>query len=225
MRRNTTQFLAPALTIAILAGLGVHSLLRTRAADAEPYHLRVRTVAGELPLNFGNWTGRDVEVPRAAMVLLRPNVMISRSYSNKENGHNVHLLLVHCGDSHSMWGHYPPVCYSGQGWQMVSQTPRHTNVDGLMVPQMEYAFARNYSGQSQEQVIYDLMLLPDGRIVLDMDSLLNAYKSYTRRFYGAAQMQLVFAADLPPEEREATVLEFLRVSRPLFDTILAGVKR
>ncbi|MEI8195142.1 MAG: exosortase-associated EpsI family protein [Phycisphaerae bacterium] len=225
MRKSTAQFLAPALTLAILAGLGLHNLLRARAADAEPYHQRVRLVAAELPLSFGNWTGHEVEVPEGATALLRPNVMISRSYTNNQNGHNVHFLLVHCGDARSMWGHYPPVCYAGQGWQMVAQTPRHTDVNGLSVPQMEYEFVRNSTGLTQEQVIYDLMLLPDGKIVRDMDSLLGAYKDYTRRFYGAAQMQLVFAADIPPEEREETVREFLTVSRPLMDTILAGVKR
>jgi hypothetical protein len=226
MKIRKEQIISPVLVLAVLAALAVETSLRATPADAEPYHARVRH-AGELfPKTVGLWVGQDAVPDQGAQSLLRPNIILCRRYENRETGRTVSFLLVHCKDARDMNGHYPPVCYPGQGYSETSRTPGEFTVGDLKVPETEYGFSREgKNGELEERVIYNFMILPDGRIVRDMEGIRLTAKSYKKRIYGAGQIQILFSAEMPSEEREATVREFIGASKPLIETILSGVER
>jgi hypothetical protein len=208
----------------VLAALWSYTRMQPVPEDAEPYHARVRAAAAALPLNVGDWIGRDVPLDPGAMRMLKPNVTISRLYSNPVTGQSVNFLLVHCRDARSMLGHYPPACYPNTGWEQRSASPCEALMGGIRIPQMQYEFRRPNAGRTEEQIVYDMMILPDGHIVRDMDGLRASAKSYRRQFFGAAQLQLVFTPDTPEEERQEIIAQFMQASRRLIETIEAGVQ-
>src|SRR5688572_8658902 len=105
-----------ATVLVLLALLGDRALLRMAPAETEPYHAAVRAAVAAIPQVSGNWVGKDVPVPDAAVQMLHPNVIFSRRYQNLSTNETVAVLLVHVRDARDVLGHYPPVCYPGQGW-------------------------------------------------------------------------------------------------------------
>ncbi len=51
--------------------------------------------------------------------------------------------------------------------------------------------------------MYNFLIVPGKGILPDMPGLRKASEDYRRRFYGAAQFQLVMDADLPQADRDA----------------------
>ena len=50
------------------------------------------------------------------------------------------FLLVQCRDARDLQGHWPPVCYRGQGWVQSAALPRSWEVQDLQVEGMQYDF-------------------------------------------------------------------------------------
>ena len=114
-----SRYLLSILGLLVLSGFGYvqHgrvSLLND--ADLTAYHDSIRKVANNIPYVVGDYVGQDIPIPQGAIELLKPNVIISRRYSNLNNGATVDLLFVHCKDAQDMLGHHPPVCYPAHGW-------------------------------------------------------------------------------------------------------------
>jgi hypothetical protein len=225
MKPGKLRIAVPLLTLSLLATLFVESMLRTSPASAEPYHQHIAEVAATLPYQAGSWVGEDTEVPSAATALLRPNVIISRRYQNVRTGHNANLLLVQCRDSRDMLGHYPPVCYPGTGWTLASQIERQAVATNASYPAMEYDFTRTTGGQLSRVTVIDFMVLPDGRVVRTMEELRFAARKRAARFYGAAQIQLLFDPNVPDPERDQAVKTILDAAGPILQGIQSGERQ
>ena len=208
-------------TILLLCGISAQrALFRRTVVNATPYHERVREVAGAVPVTFGDWLGVDVPVPQGAVALLKPNVIISRRYDEIGTGRRVTLLVVQCRDARDILGHFPPVCYPGQGWQLVNAMPHDWNVEGLALKGMSYEFR---SGQFREEgriCVDNFMLLPSGRIARDMDEVSEAAQDSRQKFLGAAQVQLVYDGSVSARDRSEIFEEFVTMLRPLLATVM-----
>jgi hypothetical protein len=213
---------APLVTLALLAGLGVEEFMRVTPASAEPYHQRIAAVAAHLPYQIDTWIGEDTRVEQAATALLKPNVIISRQYQNVRTGHVARLLIVQCRDSRDMLGHYPPICYPGQGWTEGAAVERDAAATNATYPAMEYEFSRTTAGQLEHQSVIDFMVLPDGRVVRTMDDLRSAARKRASRFYGAAQVQLLFLPGTPDAERDQAIKDILDAAEPMLQQIKSG---
>ena len=102
---------APLVTVAMLATIAAQRPEPVRPEVVEPYHARVNTVVNAIPYVIGYWTGRDQEIPTAAQKLLRPNVILSRSYVEKHpaewnrRDRAASLLIVQCREARDMLDH------------------------------------------------------------------------------------------------------------------------
>ena len=170
--------------------------------------------------------GRDTEIPTSATKLLRPNRILSREYLNDETKTVVSLLLVDCGDARDLQGHYPPNCYPAQGQRLMDQQPRVWHLPHMDIHGMEYHFGPK-SPTNEEQVVYNFFVMPmapgrtvshkelDGVICPDITSVYTSGEDYQRRYYGAAEFQLITGPRMTPEQRDQALLDLLGANESL----------
>jgi hypothetical protein len=212
------------LTVTVLLALLVdRAFLRTSPAEADDYHAAVRGAVEALPVTNGPWLGVDVPVPEAAVRMLHPNVILSRRFTDISTGEAVTFLLVQVRDARDTLGHYPPVCYPGQGWRIQSATPADWSDQRRVVHGTEYVFARDRADGSAKLVVDNFLMLPGGQTCRDMDAVELAAQDRRRKFFGAAQVQLVFGGDALPARRRQVVERFLGYAEPAFEKIGADV--
>ena len=216
------QFVAPCLTLVLLAGVAAQNLSRVSAEDAEPYHRRVRQVAKLIPYHIDDWVGVDVPVPAEAQKLLKPNILFNRRYVNVRTQLPVSLLLVQSRDARDLAGHYPPNCYVAHGWTRGTSVRRQWTVDGVAVPGFAYEFERTRLGQPSRMIVYNFMILPDGRLVPDMHGVRSAAGDQKRRVFGAAQIQVVFSASVPEAQRDEILQTLVGANMQIIRTICQG---
>ncbi len=195
------------------------------AADAAPYHARVRAAAAAVPLSAGDWVGTDVPVPPEAVDELRPNVDISRRYVNRATGRQLSLLVVQCPDVRDLFPHSPPVCYPGQGMTLNDQTPVDLAVAGAgAVTATRYGFRWNDFRRGTRTVVDHFMILPDGTTQADTAGLERRIGA-RQRYLGAAEVQVVYDGAVPPAEQTADTEQVLRAYGPLLKAIRSGAER
>jgi hypothetical protein len=219
---RTRELAAIAGSLQLLAGAAVDASLRVSAADAGPYHARVRQAAGRAPLTLGPWQARDVPQPEEVVALLRPNVLLCREFENKTSGERCSLLVVQCQDVRDLTPHYPPVCYPGRGLTLISTGIFDWQVGGLKVSGTEYDFESNTFRSPNLTIVENFMVLPNGRITPDMTAV-KEQVALKNRYFGAAQFQVVFDSDISQERRRAITEEILSGYKPLIEAIRSGV--
>ena len=221
--------LAPVIaTLLLAAAIGAEHLARPRPGDADPFHARVYAALATVPKEFDGWTSTDEPIDEAAITLLQPNATLQRVFTHHETGMRFVFLLVQCRTARDMGGHYPPVCYSGRGYERVLTQPGTWPVAGsdMAIPGVDYGFHKYFEGRSENLVIRNLIIMPDGRYAQDITQVRSAAADYMRQYYGAAQIQLVFNADhVPATERDAIFSRLMAELKPLLDALTSGGKR
>ncbi len=213
----------PVLGLFLLVGMGLEKfLVQLPVEDASPYHTLVRSVAEQTPMQMGDWVGTDIPVPAAAVSLLKPNVLISRRFVNIRTGWVANVLLVQCRDTRDMVGHYPPVCYPGQGWTVSSEKNRNYHVNKMLIPAKLYKLVKSGPSHADRMIVGNFMIVPDGRLVRDMTGLYEHLATKSRRPFGAAQMQVVIPGSLAASSRHEVFRELVQEHMPLIQTILRG---
>lgn len=180
------------VTLVMLACLGGFSRLRIATEGVEEFRARARQAVDALPLNIGDWEGRRHPMEAAAADLLKPNAEASIFYHNKRNGAEVVMGVVQVHDCRHMIGHTPPVCYPGNGWDIVRQSQRTWHVGDVDIPGIEYQIERTSAqGQRQAWTIQNFYIFPSGQFGATGAELNQAAADYRRLAYGAAQVQIV----------------------------------
>jgi Protein of unknown function (DUF3485) len=210
------------VTVCLLAGAAIEGSALGPPAAAAPYHARCRAAAQQIPLNVGDWTGRDIAVPAQAVQLLRPNVVMSRRYTNTITGHAASVLLVQCRDVRDIVSHYPPICYPvTRGMELAASHQRELNVGQKPIPLTEYEFRSSQFGPGQSVVVQNFILMPSGDIATDMEPV-KRQLALRNRYLGAGQVQVVFGASVPADARDRAFVELVGAFRPLIDAVLSG---
>jgi hypothetical protein len=231
MRRTAMKNVALVLTLALLAGAALETALaRPKRQDAEPFHARVRQAAQALAMSFGEWEGQDAKVHSSAVALLRPNVVVQRRFTHRRSGQEFTFLLVQCRDAADMGGHYPPICYPSQGWETGLARSGEWRVPGdggrpdRVIRGMEYEYWRMEHGTPRTYVVRNLIILPQGRYARDIKEVREAAGDYLRQFYGAAQVQVMFAASRFPTEgeRDRVFAELMGQCGGVLDALTSG---
>jgi hypothetical protein len=208
----------------LLLGFGADRLLSARAvADAQRYHARVREALGQVPRLMDDWTSKDTEVPQGAVKLLKPNVILSRRFTEFGSGRSVTLLVVHCQDARDILGHFPPVCYVQQGWTPISRSPRDWGVAGMTIQGTQYRFRRPEQLDG-EVVIDNFMILPGGKTARDMDDVEESAKHWTLKHFGAGQVQLIYDPHLTEQDRQEIFSLLLSQAQPLLAAMMHPVE-
>ena len=229
MHPRSGQLIAPAIALVMLGVLAVQAAMRPTPEDTAPYHKLVESVYKDTPIKFGEWVGVQQITSGAAYRLLRPNVIFTRVFTNQRTGEDITFLLVHCKDARDIYGHYPPNCYPGQGWKFDRETdcpPFDWKVDDTLVSGTAYNFAMEQI-DGRECIVYNFILLPNGQIARDMSQVSERAWDYMKRYYGAAQVQVVFGEPecrLDPERRREIFQEMVRAHMPIIKAILHGAQ-
>lgn len=223
MRRLIVVISSPLLCLAVLAGMWAEARTRVQPADAEPYHRRAKEAIAALPYQIGGWVGRDEEIPPAAVKLLRPNYMVSRTYVDPLHvARSASLLIVQCKDSRDMLGHYPPICYPAHGMTMESEQRRDWRVGGLTIPGTEYVFTRDDGVGKYHMAVYNFMIIPGGGFARDMKGVERAAKDYQQRYFGAAQFQVTMNAEIPQYDRDQIFARLVGGNTEMIETLKSG---
>ncbi len=226
-RVDIPGLLVPAISVALLVGaILVGGLQAREVAGTEAYHERVRLAVEHIPMQIGDWVGREVEPMPSAIDLLDPVVILQRRYVHSETQDAVSLLVVFCKDVRRLYGHYPPNCYpSAGGWSLVQAEPTEVPLMGSLRPALEYDFQRDSVGMSRELSVLNFMVSPSQArpIVRDMDKLMSSSPSRLTPGLGAGQVQILGLDRLEPELRERTLSEFLQAIEPAMRVIAQGV--
>ena len=221
------NWLAPLLSAAILLAAAALDLVGVESADDSAlFHTEVRSVIEGVPYKIGPWVGRDVEAAAAATQLLKPVKMMQRRFTDPATGRAFSLLIVYCGDTRDMLGHYPPVCYPAHGWIELDSNPASFELAGLRYPARSYRFRRTVAGVDQTMTIFNFFALPMGeaRLVADMRSVNRASQSRAGVGLGAGQFQLLFGEGFEPAERAEITRAVLESLRPVLETITSGAE-
>jgi hypothetical protein len=158
-------------------------------------------------------------VPAAAFSLLQPNLVLARRYRDINTGHSVTLLLVQCMDARDIIGHYPPVCYPGQGWSELESIPRNWAVEDLSITGTQYRFSTSRPGRAATIVVDNFMVLPGGGFCRDMEGVHLAARDRRKRQWGVAQVQLVSDGGMSTAQRQEAFARLVGAARPLIDQI------
>jgi len=210
VRSRIAGYLPLVLAFACTMAMAWEVNRRPTPADAEPFHTAAAEMIKALPIKFGVWEGVEVPVPQAAQSLLKPNALLSRSYKNTSTGERASLVLVQCKDTRDMGGHYPPICYPGQGW--VEDGPQQqvaVTVGSRPVNMIRYNFRRESFDRDRRLVVYNFFAIPGQGLPTDMKSVRASAEDYTARPFGAGQFQVVLDGQRPIEREQAIVAELL----------------
>lgn len=221
-RSNNKSKLVLALSGVILVLGSAYGIGQTLpdGSEADGYHANVRKVAEDLPRTVGQWKSVDVELPDAAVALLRPNVLISRRYTDEKAGRSFSFLVVQCADARDMEGHYPPNCYPTSGWTSKGQMPIEIAVGEQQAASMDYRFERILQDGPDTIDVINLMVVPGDGFVTSMKNIRRLGGTVSDRYFGAAQIQFVFDGSWEQEERLAAVEQIIATLEPMIDVIL-----
>ena len=210
-------------SVVLLCGMTAQRFSFQPTKSAVEYHQRVKVAADALPMRFGAWIGEDQPVTADALRMLHPNVAINRKYRNMSTGLEVGLLIVQCDDARAIQDHFPPICYVTQGYAKDSIKPTDWKSGALPIAGTEYEFSRHEAGEQSAMVVDNFIVRPDGLIERDMDGAKIAAADPARRFFGAAQFQLVFPRGVTREERVAVFEAFTGVCKPVIEAVESGL--
>lgn len=192
---------------------------RPTPEDAAPFHHAAREAIEAIPIKFGSWEGSTVSVPESAQTLLKPNAILSRRYRDTASGDQASLVVVQCKDTRDMAGHYPPICYPGQGWKLDTQTTQVVEIplEHTTLKVMRYEFNRSGGGFDQDRTltVYNFFAIPGQGLPIDMTAVRAAAADYTARPFGAAQFQVVFDGRRSIADEEKTVSALLSPIEPV----------
>jgi hypothetical protein len=156
-----------------------------------------------LPLNVGDWEGQRRPLDAAAVDLLKPNAEATIFYRNRLNNAEVFLAVVQVHDCRHMIGHTPPVCYPGNGWDIVKQVQRTWRVGEFDIPGIDYQIeCTTLQGQRQAWTVQNFYIFPNGQFGATGAELNKAAADYRRLAYGAAQVQVVTNTSLNERVRQ-----------------------
>ncbi|MFO0831148.1 MAG: exosortase-associated EpsI family protein [Phycisphaerales bacterium] len=223
------RYVSLILTLLLLLGFFAEARTHPTRETAAPYHARVAAAAGAIPLSHGDWIGADNtdKVPPAAIKMLRPNVLFGRNYTNDALGLRARVVFVQCTDSRDMGGHYPPVCYRAQGWEITPTsapdqapgTPLTLSSGGRDIPVREYRFRKSDALQDVNIRIYSFFVIPRVGPVSTLAPVRQAASDYMLRPYGSAQVQVITDASLPDEMARRAFTDLVEPMLPLIGAV------
>lgn len=225
MMRSWFQYAAPLATLLLLVGMTTGDKLRIDPHESDGYHANAAVAIGRVPKAFGSsnrtWyqTGKDILLPDDAAGMLKPNAYLHRIYMNPSTGRRVEVLLVQCRDTRDMQGHYPPICYPSSGCSIDRGVTQTWQAGALSLTGVEYVVTRP---NNQQLIIRNFFVLPNGKIVRDMESVVAAAKDYRELVYGVAQIQLLFDASVGGAERDQIFAQWIGSNQDMIAALRSG---
>ena len=228
-RKQILALAAPAATCLILLWIAAFGGLNLeQPAWADEYHADVSESINAIPQQIGDWIGTDdPEVTPAQQRILKPNIILQRTYRQPGSSDYLRLLVVHCKDSRDMNGHYPRICYPNTGWSLDGAEPMSIRMGSTAIPATHYSFSSTRDGRDVEMYNINFFVLParGTNLAADMAALEASARSVTHSGLGAAQVQIMSNQPLNTEEWRPMIERFVRAVEGPIDAIVQGANR
>jgi len=209
--------------VAVFGGLNLE-----QPAWAEEYHTDVASAINSIPQQVGDWIGSDdPEIQPAQQRILKPNIIVQRTYRQPGSDKYIRLLVVHCKLASDMNGHYPRICYPNTGWQLESADPMSIRLGTTAIPATHYAFTSSREGRDIEMYNVNFFILParEQNLAASMEALERSARNVQRVGLGAAQVQFISDEPLNTEEWKPVLESFARAVEGPIDAIVQGAER
>lgn len=227
-RHRGIAALAPMVTtVALIALLFSGRVETVSGEEIDVYQTSIRRLVDKIPYRVGDWFGKDVPAPPAAVKILRPNALLQRRYTELGTGRTFSLLIVHTEEARDMQGHWPPNCYPATGWELLETRQTTIEMDSALIPAKDYSFRRTVDGFEQRMNVMGFFVMPgDGADFLtSYQALVRAGRRKATAGLGAAQIQLVSGDDIDDAERRELARMFVSSIDSLIRVIARGVNR
>lgn len=211
--------LITALVLVIGSGfcyrVAAHRLARARGSVPLP-----RGTLSALPMDIGDWTGREVPMTDAVVAATDTDDHLNRRYVRSTGLQEVSIFIGYGIRIRDLMPHRPEVCYTGAGWALDdTKQVSMSLVDGTNLPCQVQRFRRG--GLDTHRITVLNYYIVDGEYCSDMSLLRSkAWKPRSSVAY-VAQVQIASGDDALHRSGEAGIRQFAADSAPAIRNLLA----
>lgn len=206
--RSAVKSAAVASAIMLISGLGYRVLAdRLQApgntAPLSPEQLR------QLPLQIGDWTGREVPLDEAIVEATDTDAHVNRSYSRSSAPGSVSLYIASGVKARDLMPHRPEVCYTSAGWTLVERLSLKLPLsDAAILPCNIMQFSRGMLN-SGRLALLDYYIV-DGQYCGDVSELRSrAWRGQgTVRYVAQVQIAAAVPSNMPANSAIGTIRTF-----------------
>lgn len=193
-KSNLRGVIAAAITaIFLMAVFGaVHRILAAKLATSVDIPLIPSETLEKLPLQLGEWTGKEVELDDDIIRATDTDAHISRSYSRYNALENIWLYVAYGTRARDLMPHRPEVCYTGSGWTLMTRGSRELLLnDGTKLECTIFQFSRGTLNKKKLAVLHYYIV--DGQYCRDVSLLRSNVWRGSGTVNYVAQVQVVTA--------------------------------
>jgi EpsI family protein len=208
-----------AVAVLLLSGLGYRLAAAKYAQISTSTPLPAGTLA-RIPVQIGDWKGRDVELDPAIIKFTDTDDRLNRLYRNRRD--TVNLYVAYGVRIRDLAPHRPEICYVGAGYLLDRRKEMDLkSADGTTLPVQIQTFTR---GELQrEQVTVLNYYLVNGVYSADVSGLRRQAMRLDRSHSYSVQVQITSSGASEPAE--TAVRAFAEESAPAIrDLIVSAVK-
>ena len=214
------------VTLVIASGVGYRALSTKYASIGRATPIPKGTLA-HLPLEMGDWSGREVPLDEAIIKATDTDDHLSRAYVRRGGAAAVSVFIGYGVNIRDLMPHRPEVCYGGAGWTTVETHSEEIPLpDGTTLPCQLHRFKRGVL--ESRQVVVGNYYIVSGEYCGDVSLLRSKAGEFRSEGAYAAQVQVSAAAGLSSDAAVAAVRAFIaeigpRVQRLLEDAVARSV--
>ena len=162
-----------------------------------------------LPLQIGDWMGREVPLDEAIVRATDTDAHINRSYSRNNASQYISLYIASGVKARDLMPHRPEVCYKGAGWTLIDKRSMELPLsDGMELPCMALQFSRG-TLNTKKTVLLNYYIV-DGQYCRDISLLRSkAWRgSGTVRYIAQVQIIASTTVNLNADSAERIISDF-----------------
>ncbi|MBN1805946.1 MAG: EpsI family protein [Sedimentisphaerales bacterium] len=165
----------------------------------------------QLPLQIGNWTGKEAPLEKAIVLATDTDAHVSRIYSKSNTAEYVSLYIAYGVRARDLMPHRPEVCYTGAGWTLIDKYSKKlplSNKDEIELPCNTYTFSRG-ALSTNKTLVLDYYIV-DGQYSSDVSLLRSkAWRgSGTIRYVAQVQITAPITVNQNASSVEKTICTF-----------------
>ena len=162
-----------------------------------------------LPLQIGDWMGREVPLDEAIVRATDTDAHINRSYSRNNASQYISLYIASGVKARDLMPHRPEVCYTGAGWTLIDKRSKELPLsDGMKLPCNTFQFSRG-TLNTKKTVLLNYYIV-DGQYCRDVSLLRSkAWRgSGTVRYVAQIQIAASATSNLTADSAARIISDF-----------------
>jgi EpsI family protein len=225
--QNLRPVIIAAITASLLMlvfGLGYRVLAARLEAPVDTIPISPAALQ-RLPLQIGDWTGREVPLDEAIVRATDTDAHINRSYSRNNGLEFVSLYIATGVKARDLMPHRPEVCYTGAGWTLTDKRSMELALnDGTALTCNVMQFSRGVLTVSKV-VVLDYYLV-DGEYCSDVSLLRSkAWRgSGTVRYVAQVQIVTSISSNQTADSAARSVSTFAVESASLISKLFEDIE-